>query len=61
MQMGIGHAIITGERIVDGVCFADAERAARTAFEAKERFFFIQVSPWGAAKDRPADGMGARG
>ena len=58
MQMGIGHAIITGQRIMNGICFANASRATRATFEAKEYFVFIQIFPGCAAKDRPADGMG---
>ena len=39
----------------------DAKRAAHAAFEAKERFVVVHISPGCAAEDRPADGMGSAG
>ena len=56
MQMGMGHAIITKQRVMNGISFADV--AACAAFEAEEGFVFVQILPGRAAKDRPADGVG---
>ena len=55
MQMGIGHAIITKQRVMNGISFSDV--AACAAFEAEEGFVFVQILPGCAAKDRPADGI----
>jgi hypothetical protein len=49
----MGYTILTIERMVDGIGFADVPPGA--AFKPKERFVFMQVCLCGTEEDRPAD------